>query len=141
MLLSKATKSHNSEVGSARHQGTKHSVTKHGTVITSCPRCGRDSEVTRGAELIACWSCAMKMADAVERELQRKSSAYDWAATISLILKKYRLRMKHLSFVLGIPPTTLSHVRADRRPMPNSAMKIVAEKYSECLKTKTPQHQ
>ncbi len=39
-----------------------------------------------------------------------------------------------VAWALGISPGTLSDVKKGRRSMPDSALKILKEKYSECIK-------
>ena len=100
-----------------------------------CPKCGRVEEVTKGATLVMCWRCAMAAADrAAARELQA-SQEYDWRQIILTLKQNHKMRKEStVAWALGISPGTLSKVKKGRRSMPDSALKILKEKYSECIK-------
>ncbi len=100
-----------------------------------CPGCGRAQEVTKGATLVMCWRCATTAADgAAAREL-KASQEYDWRQTILTVKRDRKMRKEStVAWALGISPGTLSDVKKGRRSMPDSALKILKEKYSECIK-------
>ena len=82
-----------------------------------------------------CWRCAMAAADrAAARELQA-SQEYDWRQIILTLKQNHKMRKEStVAWALGISPGALSDVKKGRRSMPDSALKILKEKYSECIK-------
>jgi ribosome-binding protein aMBF1 (putative translation factor) len=109
---------------------------RKGEVEATCPRCGRPSPVTRGAELLACWRCANSGTDALDRERARKSSEFDWGSSLAAICKQEGISQKSLAYRLGIAPSVLAMVKANKRPMPVKTMSLIREKYPDCISLK-----
>jgi hypothetical protein len=106
---------------------------RKGEVEAMCPRCGRPSPVTRGAKLIACWRCTNGASNALDQERARESSEFDWGASLAAICKQEGISQKSLAYRLGVAPSVLAMVKADKRPMPVKTMSLLREKYPECI--------
>jgi hypothetical protein len=109
---------------------------RRGEVETECPRCGRLSPVTKGATLVACWLCTHVGTAKVDVERARESAEFDWGASLAAICKQEGISQKSLAYRLGIAPSVLTMVKADKRPMPAKTMSIIRGKYPECIVNK-----
>jgi hypothetical protein len=99
-------------------------------VIVNCPQCGRESPVTKGMKLVACWKCAMGLADEVDVKEREKQAAYDWDASLKNICKAKGWSQKSLAYRLKLNPVDLTHIKKGRRTMPKLAFQELTEKHA-----------
>mgnify|MGYP001594745442 FL=1 len=99
-----------------------------------CQSCGREYKISKGSFLKMCWRCAMTAADRVRAKEMQGGSQYDWRKMITAIKNKYHLgKESTVAFALKLSPSLLSKIKKYQRSMPEESLKIIKEKYSNCI--------